>query len=380
MRTRTATVVAGIAAVSLIAAGCKGKGKTVAAPPEVPVRVARIEQVDLPLALAAVGTVEAYNSVAVTPRIAGQILSRHFAEGHQVAAGALLYAIDPAPFEEALRQAGGRLASDQASLEFRRAEAERYAFLVDKGAVSKSEFERTRTEAAALAESVKADQAAVEKARLDLSYCEVRAPISGQTGAYLASAGAVVEAYRTPLVVIHQIRPIKVAFSLPEQQLAAIKQALTAGAANVAALVAGSGQRSPGGRLAFVDNSIDTATGMILLKADFANTDGLLWPGQFVNVTLELGIERGAMVAPAEAIQAGPKGHFTFVISNEGIAELRAVEVERWQDARAVLRGGLAAGELVVTDGHNKLKNGARARIVAVAGESPAGAGGGSGG
>ncbi len=344
--------------------GCSMGNKS--APPkpkEVPVTTGTAVAKTIPISIDAVGTVEAFNSVSVLSRVSGQILEIHFKEGVDVQKDAPLIAVDPAPFKEMLREAEARLTRDKAALEFKRAEAERYKFLVEKGAVSKSDYDKNRTDADAQEETIRADEAEVEQARLSLSYCSINAPISGRTGAYLVKEGTIIEASRTPLVVINLIRPIYARFSIPEKYLSDVKKYLAVGTLEVIAQLSGSAAAARDGRLTFIDNAVDPKTGMIQLKAEFPNQEGLLWPGQFVNVQLALTTQKNVVVIPSQAVQVGPKGSYVFVVGGELTVESRIVSVSRIYNDEAVIASGIVPGEIVVTNGQNKLQDGFKVKV-----------------
>lgn len=331
----------------------------------IPVQVAQVSRMNVPVTVDTVGTVEAFSSVIVLSRVDGQILRRHFQEGQAISAGDLLYSIDPAPLQQKLKNAEGQLARDEAKARFSKAEAERFSYLLKRGVVSHSDDDGMQSEAAALEQIVLSDRAAVEEARINLSYCEVRSPISGRTGSYLADAGAVVEALKTSLVVINQIDPAKVSFAVPEKHLPTLHGLMTSGARAVSVTVPDTELRRHGGRISFLDNSVDRATGMIRLKAEFPNQDSMLWPGQFVNVALAVAAFSNAVVAPSEAVQANQKGRYVFVVKPDGTAELRAVTTGQPLGSLAVVSHGLKPGETVVTDGQNKLRSGSKVSVLA---------------
>lgn len=336
--------------------GC-GKKRTAPVVPPVPVTTAKAVLKSMPLAVEDMGSVESCNSLEIVPRISGQILKYHFREGDEVQLDSLLVTIDPAPYAEALRQAEALLASDEAALEFRKSEAVRYAEL-DTNAVTRSDFERTHAEAGAQEHKVKADRAVVEQARLNLGYCSIHSPITGRAGAYLLKQGSVVEANKTTLLVINQVEPIYVTFSVPEKHLTAIRSAQQKTPLTVEARIPGADAQPRLGRLTFIDNAVDPASGMIRLKGTFANADAFLWPGQYVRVTLIVGEESGVVVTPASAVQRGPKGALVFVVKDNKTVEARTVQVIRLAGDEAVLARGVSPGETVVTDGQTKLKNG----------------------
>lgn len=360
-----------MAAASLITGGC---GKETPPPvfPPATVLAAKVVKKDMPLEIAAIGTVEAYKSINVYSRVTGQLLRTHFREGEDVRTGQLLFTIDPAPFREKLHQVEARLAKSIAQSQFNEEEAKRYAFLLTKGAVSKSEADKYLTDAAAYNANVKADRAEVEDARLNLSYCSVKAPFAGRTGAYGVNLGSIVRANDTSLTTLNQISPAYIRFSVPEKHLAAIRKYLAAGTVSVRVIP---GKDFPmeitNGKLVFVDNAIDQATGMIKLKAEFANNDRSLWPGQFVNVSLRLTIQSGAVVAPLRAVQNGDQGQFVFVIKPDMTAEVAPVVMERSTGEEAVIAKGLQGGETVVTDGHLKVRPNGKVEIKDSLGAGP---------
>jgi multidrug efflux system membrane fusion protein len=318
----------------------------------------------MPLAIAAIGTVEAHKTINIYSRVTGQLLQTHFREGQDVRRGQLLFTIDPGPYREKLHQAEAKLARDSAQLKFNDEEAKRYAFLYGKGAVSKSEADKYLTEAALYNANVKADRAEVEDARLNLSYCSIAAPFDGRTSAYGVNLGTIVKANDTSLTTLNQITPVYVRFSVAERHLAEIHKYMKSGSVTVKVSpkkdFAG---EVPAGKLVFIDNAIDTATGMITLKAEFANLGKALWPGQFVNVSLHLAMQPGAVVAPLRAVQQGDKGQFVFVVKPDMTADIRPVVVDRAMGEEVVVAKGLAVGETVVTDGHLKVRPGGKVEI-----------------
>ena len=341
-------------------AGLCSCGKKAPAPaPPVPVTTARAVTKTMPLTVEAMGSVEAYNSLEIIPQVSGQILKLHFRDGDEVQKDALLVTIDPDPFTEALREAEARLASDEATLIFKISEAERKSRLIEEDSVSRSEFEKARAEAGAQKDIVQADRAVVEQARLNVGYCSISSPIPGRTGAYVVNQGAVVEANKTTLLVVNQVKPVYVTFSVPEKFLPGIRAAQEKAVLTVEARVPGTNAQTRQGQLTFIDNTVDPASGMIRLKGTFANTDAFLWPGLYVQVSLIIGEEPGAVVIPASAVTKGPKGDLVFVVKAGGTAELRTVQVRRMVGYEVVLDGGVSSGDIVVTDGLNKLKDGA---------------------
>lgn len=346
-----------ILALAAVLAGC---GKTKAGPPAesaVPVVVATAAQKDVPVDVRAVGTVEAYSNVQVKSMIAGEITKVGFREGQDVRKGDLLFEIDPRFYRAALAQAEGNLARDIAQEANAKAQAARYASLFKEGVVSREQNDQVQTSANALSEAVQADRAAVDTAKVNLTYTTIRSPIDGRTGNLMVHQGNVVKANDIALITINQIKPIYVTFSVPEQYLPDIKKYEAHGRLAVAARVPNEPQ-APVGYLSFIDNSVDAATGMIKLKGTFANDERRLWPGQFADVALTLTIQKNAVVVPSAAVQTGQNGQFVFVVKQDSTAEMRPVMVERIVESQTVLRGGVQAGEQVVTDGQLRLTPG----------------------
>ena len=320
----------------------------------VSVAVAKLESV--PAEIHAVGAVEASAVIQVKSQIAGELLRVHFTEGGNIAKGALLFEIDPRPYRQSLRQAEAAVERDQAQL--RQAEANlargtaqsrnadsdatRYDQLAKEGVVSKTQNDQFRTSAEALRQSMRADQAAIESARaslesdraavdrakLDLSYCEIRSPVSGRAGNLLIHPGNLVKANGdNPLVVINQVTPIFVTFGAPEEHLTAIRRRSASGKLPVTASPQDDPGRAVRGVLTVVDNTIDTSTGQIRLKATFDNKEALLWPGQFVNVALTLSTQNNAVTVPLEAVQPGQRGQMVYVVKPDQTVEPRIVTV-----------------------------------------------------
>ncbi len=336
-----------------------------AAQPAVPVKTATASLRDVPMIVAATGRTAAFESVTLKSRIDGQVVTTPFAEGRHVKRGDILVQLDPADFAARLRQAEANQARDQAQLAKSQADVERYLALKNKGFISEEKLNDVRTTQAANAAAVSADQAAVDVARLQLSYCTIRSTIDGIVGARLVFPGTGVKANDTALAVVNRIKPLLVAFSVPEKHLTKIRQIYAGGTSGKAGLVA---MVSPpdnpaltvSGKVDFLDNAVDTATGTIQMKATLPNTDEALSAGQFVNVRLTLDTLRQVVSIPTEAVQQGPNGLFVYTVSTEDTAQLRAIEVLTSQNEWAVVASGLEAGETVVTDGQLRLTPGAR--------------------
>jgi multidrug efflux system membrane fusion protein len=278
--------------------------------------------------------------------------------------GDLLFTIDPRPYEAALRQAEANLARSTAQFENARAEERRYEELVKKGYVSQTQYEQVRTNAAALEATVFADKALLENAKLNLGYCTVRAPFTGRTGSLAVYEGNLIKANAdAPMVTINQIQPVNVSFAVPEKYLPEIKSYMAKGPLKVEALVSKDDTSPAAGRLAFIENVVDTATGTIKLKGAFDNKDRRLWPGQFVHVVLTLAVQDNAVVVPTEAVQMGQAGQFVFTVRDDLTAEVRPVAVDRTSGGETVIESGLKPGERVVTDGQVRLMPGAKMEI-----------------
>jgi multidrug efflux system membrane fusion protein len=277
--------------------------------------------------------------------------------------GDLLFTIDPRPYEAALKQAEANLQKDLAQTKHAQEDARRYEFLIQKGVVARQQYDKFRTEAEALEAAVLADRAAVENAKIQLGYCSIHSPIDGRTGSLMVKQGNIIKADDVNLIVIHQIVPIDVAFSVPEQNLQEIKKYMALGKLQVDALVPSNNERPEKGTVTFVDNAVDTSTGTIRLKGTFANRERKLWPGQFVNVVLTLTREPNAIVVPSQAIQTGQQGQYVFVVNEDLTVEPRPVVVGRFVSNETVVQKGLLAGEKVVTDGQLRLYPGARVEI-----------------
>jgi multidrug efflux system membrane fusion protein len=330
-------------------------------PPAVPVTVAKVVVKSEPVRLSAVGNIEPYTSVAIKARIDGQIVAVRFKEGDRVHKGDVLFEIDPRSFEAELAQARANLAKDQAQLDRAKTQDARNLDLLKQNFISKDAYEQFKTNVETAAASVRADQAAVDIARLQVDYCTIRSPLTGYAGRILIQQGNLVKANDTnPLVTLNQVMPVYASFSVPEQDLARIREHQSKGDLVVQAALPNATQPPVAGHLSFIDNSADTTTGTIRLKAEFANADTALWPGQFVNVVLTLYQQKDALVAPSRAIQNGPTGQYVFVVRGDHTVELRNVTVARTLGDETVIETGLEPGETVVTAGQLRLAPGTR--------------------
>ena len=389
--------------------------------PVVAVAVAPVEQKAMPLQIQAIGTVEAYAVVSVRAQVGGELQRVHVKEGQQVRKGDLLFTIDPRTYEAALAQAEANVAKDQVQVQQARAvlerdvariaqtkaalardlaqsknaqvQVERYADLYKRELIAQEQYDQIRTNAEALAatvradeadvrsaeetvradqaairsaeQTVRADEAAVTNTKIQLGYTTIRSPVDGRAGSLMLNEGNIVRAGGTSdstLLVINQVKPIYVSFTVPQQQLPSIRRYMQEGTLGVSAAPAGD-PRAATGVVTFVDNLVDVATGTIRLKATFPNDEGRLWPGQFANVTLTLASEPDAIVVPSAALQSGPQGAYVFVAKPDSTAENRRVTIARTQGNETIIAKGLAVGEKVVTDGQPRLTQGAKIEV-----------------
>jgi multidrug efflux system membrane fusion protein len=350
-----------------LSTGCEAKGVSGAstgpdADAAMPVTIASATREDVPIQVQAIGWAEAYATVTIRPQVEGQLTEIHFTEGQQVKIGDLLFTIDPRPFVAALRLSEANLLKDQALAQDAEREANRVTDLFTKNMAADRERDQARANSDAVRAQVQADQAAVENAKLRLEYCTIRSPIDGRAGVRLVDVGNIVEANKTALVTVNQISPIFVTYSVAERHLSLIKQQMQAAPLAVEARFADEPSDPIIGRLAFVDNQVDTLTGMVRLKATFPNEDHRLWPGRFVNVALTISKQQDAVVVPTSAVQTGQRGTFVFVVRGDSTVEMRPVSVGANVHERTVLSEGVQAGEVVVTDGQLRLTPGVKVR------------------
>jgi membrane fusion protein, multidrug efflux system len=410
--------------VASAGSGCSGDKVESRQPPQrppVPVAVARVVQKTVPLQVQAIGSVEAYSVVSVKAQVGGELLSAHIKEGQDVKKGDLLFSIDPRVYEAALAQAQANLARDRVQIQQAHASLERdharvsqsranllrdqaqaknaevqerrYADLLKRGLIAQEQYDQLRTTAESLAatvradeadiksaeetvradeaavssaeQTVRADEAAVESARVQLGYTTIQSPIDGRAGSLMLNEGNVIRAGASgdsTLLVINQVQPIYASFTVPQQQLPAIKRYMAEGKLQVDAFPAGE-PRPMRGVLTFVDNAVDPATGTIRLKATFTNEDKRLWPGQFVNIALTLATESDALVVPSQAVQTGQQGTYVFVVKGDSTVETRPVVVSRTQGGETIIAKGVQADESVVTDGQPRLVPGAKVEV-----------------
>jgi multidrug efflux system membrane fusion protein len=353
----------------------------------VPVTVATATQKTVPVEVNAIGTVEAYSSVSVKALVSGELIEVHFKEGQEVKRGDLLFKIDPRPFQAELRRAEGNLAKDTAQAKQAEAnlardmaqaknaevQSRRYADLFKEGVVAREIFDQFRTNSDALdatiqadkasleysSAAIRSDKAAIENAKLQLGYCTIRSPMDGRTGNLIVYQGNIVKANENPpLVIINQIQPIYVTFSVPEQYLSEIKKQMASGKLAVTVTVPKEEETAVQGVLTFVDNTVDSTTGTIRLKGTLANLEKRLWPGQFVNVALTLSTHPNAVVVPSRAVQTGQTGQYVFVVRPDRSVESRPVVIGSTLKDEIIVEQGLKPGDVVVTNGQLRLVSG----------------------
>lgn len=361
-------------ALALGSGGCGAGGGR--GPQRVPVAVAAVERRSVPYEIEATGTVEPLQSAAVTAQAGGLVTRVEFREGSEVAEGQTLFQIDPRPYEAAAAEAAGVLARSRAQAGTARLDLEHAEALSAQQLISPDELQTKRANAAAFAATVSADSASLVTARLNLEHATVRAPIGGRTGSLAVHEGDLVRAndVTTPLVTINRIRPIRVRFTVSQADLPEVRRPRREPARVDIAPAEGDSVWVTG-RLAFIDNAVDPASGTLMLKAETSNRDGLLWPGQFVRVRLRLFDQAGAIVVPAAAVTNSQKGTYCYVVAADTTVEMRPVTVQRnWRDL-AVIATGLKGGETVVTDGQLRLSPGARAVVRNPAGSANTAAG-----
>lgn len=376
------------------ASGSANRG---AAPAAVPVTAANAIQKTVPIQVRAIGNVEAYSTIQVKAQVGGELIKVHFTEGQFVKKGDMLFTIDTRPLEAAVSQIEANIQKDiaqakqtQAALardaaQARNAEAQerRYSELLEKGVVSKEQYDQFRANFEALQATLNADKAAINSAeqatkadeanlanaKLQLSYCYIHSPVDGRTGSLMANQGNLIKANDLPIVVVDQIDPIRAAFTVPEQQLADIKSYSAAGTLKVRAVIPGQEQQPLEGSISFVDNRVDATTGTIKLKGIFSNPERRLWPGQFVNIVMTLTMQPNVVVVPSSAVQTGQAGAYVFVINPDLTVESRPVVLGRSLEGETVIEKGLQPDEKVVTDGQLRLTPGARVEIKSDASE-----------
>lgn len=331
--------------------------------PVVPVQVEPVVQMAAPYTIAANGVVEPLQTVDVEAQVGGTVMAVDFHEGDQVTAGQELFRLDPAPFRAALRQAQGTLARDSAQWVSASRDAARYKALAAKDYVTKSQADQAEAAAEALGATLQADRAAVDNARINLGYTIVRAPISGRSGRLLVRQGNLVRPNGDVMVVINQIRPIMVRFPVLQKDFPRVQRRMQQGPVTVRVSTADSGKVAEPGQLAFLDNAVDSLTGTVTAKARFANQTDALWPGEYVQVNVELAVQNDATAVPSRAVMAGQDGSYVFVVGKADTAEVRPVTVGREVGSMTTIASGLTPGERVVVDGQSRLASGSHVSI-----------------
>ena len=330
-------------------------------PQTVPVSVATVERRDLPVYLTGLGSVTAYNTVSVKSRVDGQLVQVAFREGQEVKKGDLLAVIDPRPYQVALDQAQATLLKDESQLKNAQLDLQRYKGLVADGVISHQQVDTQEALAGQMQGTVGADKAAIENAKLNLTYCHITAPVNGRIGLRMVDPGNMVHATDTnPLLIITQLQPIAVIFTLPEDSLPAVARHMRGAPLRVEAYSRDDQTKLATGTLLTIDNQIDQTTGTGKLKAIFDNRERALWPNQFVNVRLLLEVRKNATVVPAAAVQRGPQGTYAYVVKANKTVEMRPVTLALTQGNMTAVAQGISPGEVVVTDGQDKLQNGSK--------------------
>lgn len=328
--------------------------------PSIPVVLTAAEPRAIPEELSTIGTVQPIATIAIKARVDTVVDTVHFVEGQEVASGDLLFSLDDRALKTQLRVAEANLERDRANFEKARGDVVRYGELVRSAVAARQQYDAAIAAANALEGTVKADVAAIESAKVAMSYTRIYAPMAGRTGTVNAKLGTMVRAADTnPLVTITQLRPINVAFNVAERYLPAIRSAMAVGPLKVTASIPGSKGTRAEGELSFVDSQVDQQSGTILVRATFPNADTLLWPGQFVDAVLTLRVDPQALTVPAIAVQIGQEGRFVYVVKPDNTVEMRTVAVARTYGELAVIGNGLTAGERVVVDGQSRLFPGA---------------------
>ena len=348
-------------AVMVVFSGCSRSNNSTAKKgaggggPPVPVLVAKAIEKNVPVQVSAIGNVTPCSTVTIRSQITGKLQEVHFKEGQTVKKGDLLFTIDPRPLQVALDQAKANLARDAAQLENAELHFEREKKLFDSKLVSQEEFDNARAAMDVQQGIRQADQAAITNAMLNLAYTSITSPMDGLAGSQLVFVGNIIKSPDDAMLTINQIHPIYVSFAVPERYLPEIRRELSRKALKVETSFTGMTAAPPQGELTFVDNTVDTTTGTIQLKATFANADNVLWPGQFVQTILTLSELPNAVVVPAQAVQTGQNGQYVYIVDKNQTVEQRAVTIGVGYNGETVVPSGLRAGEIVVTDGQLRL-------------------------
>jgi multidrug efflux system membrane fusion protein len=335
--------------------------RVAAQPPAVPVTVASVARRDVPIFLQGLGTVQASNTIAIRSQIDGKLRAVNFVEGQEVHKGDTLAVIDPRALQAALDQVVAKKAQDQAQLIAAQKDLERFKTLVLKNAETQQNVDSQQAKVDQFKATIDADQAAIESAQTQLSYATITAPIDGRVGFRQVDAGNIIHANdQNPLTVLTQIRPVVATFTLPQKDLAEVRAAMLRGAVPVRAFDQDNNKELESGQLLLIDNQIDQTTSTIRLKANFANDDEVLWPGEFVHLRVEVDTRKGAVTIPPVALQRGPQGYYAWVVKTDNTAEQRPIEATQVNDEVAIVTKGLAPDERVVVNGQYRLQAGSR--------------------
>ena len=346
-----------------------GRGRFAASDAAVPVLVAKAATADVPVTIGAVGTTQALNTVTVRSQVDGKLLSVDFKEGQDVKKGDILARIDPVTFQASLEQAKGKKAQDEAQLANAKLDLERYQRLAATNAINKQQADTQRALVAQYTALVQSDAAAIESAQATLSYTNIVAPLDGRTGLRQVDPGNIIHASDSGgVVVITQMKPIAVVFTIPQQDVQRVNEAFAKAPLQTDALRPDSNQTVETGKLIVVDNQVDASTGTVKLKSEFPNSNLALWPGQFVNVRLTVDTLKGVTVVPTSAVQRGPNGTFVYVVSDDNKAVMRTIRVQKQDENQTVIASGVTTGERVVTTGFVQLTDG---KAVTVSSDNP---------
>jgi membrane fusion protein, multidrug efflux system len=329
----------------------------------IPVLVATAEAKDVPIILRGLGTVQAFNTVSLKSRIEGAVTKVNFKEGQEVHTGDVLVELDARPYEAALDEAKAVLVKDQAALANAQTDLQRYAKLMTQDFSPEQQYATQKSTVAQGQATITNDEALIKAAELNVEYASIKSPIDGVTGIKQVDLGNLVQANSQTFVVLTQIKPIYVLFTLPEADIRRVREAMAKGQLTVLAFAASDEKQIAAGVLDLVDNAVDQTTGTFKLKAEFPNDDAALWPGQFVNAHLMLSVVQNGVNVPSAAIQTGPKGPFTYVVKDDSTVDMRPLTVIQTENNTALIGSGLKAGERVVTAGQFRLQQGTKVQV-----------------